>query len=95
MPWLAGRLALDGRGWSEAAAALAIELAAAEPPARPDPDDPRAVSWKVPGPGGHVRHYLAVRASSDDGPPGKRAWLVHCIEETDPPDRHARAVRAR
>lgn len=95
MPWLADRAAL-GRdaNWSEAAAALAAELAAGEPPGRPDPDDDAAVTWKVPGPGGHVRHYLALRATSgDDGGlarlDGKRPWLIgfllHCIEEAAPP----------
>jgi len=95
MPWLAERAALDrDADWSEAAAGLAAELAAAEPRERPDPGDDAAVTWKVPGPGGHVRHYLALRAAShDEGMPalleGKRPWLigflVHCIEEASPP----------
>lgn len=54
------------------------ELAAAEPAGRPDPDDPRALTWRVPGPGGHVRHYLAVAEARRAGVPeeeGKRAWL--------------------
>jgi len=70
MPWLAG-LGYDA----------ASELAAGEPSERPEPGDDRAVSWKVPGPGGHVRHYLALRAGGE-----KRVWLtgflVHCIQET-------------
>jgi hypothetical protein len=37
---------------------LALELAGTEPDGRPDPGE--AASWRVPGPGGHVRHYLAV-----------------------------------
>jgi hypothetical protein len=92
MPWLAERLRVDGTTWSEAAATLAAELAETEPPERPDPGDDRAVSWKVPGPGGHVRHYLAVRAAGGEGHGGtlplgaKRAWsmgfLIACIEET-------------
>jgi len=97
MPWLReqiGRHQGDGVGWSEAASALAAELAGAEPRERPEPGDERAVSWKVPGPGGHVRHYLAVRAAEDgrDGGPSvdaKRAWLagflIHCIQEAGPP----------
>ena len=81
MPWLRG----DGRP----AGAVAAELAAREPVERPDPDDDRAVTWKVPGPGGHVRHYLALRAAAEH--PGlplgdaKRAWvtgfLVRCLEQ--------------
>jgi hypothetical protein len=70
MPWL------QGVGFERAA-----ELAAAEPRERPDPDDERAVSWKVPGPGGHVRHYVAARAGGE-----KRVWLtgflIHCIGES-------------
>lgn len=92
MPWLRPQLAAD-RLWSEAAAELASRLAAAEPPERPDPADERAVSWKVPGPGGHVRHYLSIGAGGDGGGPGgadaKRSWLagflVHCIGEAAPP----------
>ena len=66
-----------------------LELARSEPLARPDPDDPDAVSWRVPGPGGHVRHYVALRsigaspdAVADAGVAGvadpaalKRVWL--------------------
>lgn len=37
---------------------LAAELACSEPESRPDPGD--APSWRVPGPGGHVRHYLVA-----------------------------------
>jgi hypothetical protein len=64
MPGLAEslRARLDGGStWPEAAAAVARELAAREPLERPTPDDPDAVSWRVPGPGGHVRHYVARR----------------------------------
>lgn len=43
----------------EAAAELSRELAEQEPLDKPDPTDERAASWKVPGPGGHVRHYVA------------------------------------
>jgi hypothetical protein len=98
MPWLADELArhrLDRSTWSEAAAVLATELADAEPAERPSPDDERAVSWKVPGPGGHVRHYLAIRAASEErGQPtadALRSWLkgflVHCIHEASPPEK--------
>jgi len=98
MPWVSeqmGRHQGDGVGWSEAAGALATELAAAEPSGRPEPGDERAVSWRVPGPGGHVRHYLAVRAAGDgrDGGPSadakRRSWLagflIHCIQEAVAP----------
>ena len=58
-------------------AALAAELAAAEPLSRPDPAE-GAPSWAVPGPGGHVRHYGALasieRAGLDDRRL-KRDWL--------------------
>jgi hypothetical protein len=68
---------------------LAGELAAAEPPGRPDPDD-GAPSWRVPGPGGHVRHYVAMQAAekrSPDADPAeaKRAFMycffLRCCEE--------------
>ena len=71
-------------------AGLTAELAAAEPAGRPSPDDERAATWRVPGPGGHVRHYLAVQAArllAPDLPEdaGKRAWLygffVRSLEE--------------
>ena len=70
MPWLANRDPL--------------ELAAQEPLEKPRPDDRRAVTWRVPGPGGHVRHLLAMRAAAHvvreaDGTTGardlKRAWV--------------------
>jgi hypothetical protein len=105
MPWLAEELERhrgDGIAWSEAAASLATELANAEPAERPDPGDALAVSWRVPGPGGHVRHYLAIRAAGDAGvpasPEAKRGWLkgflIHCIQEAAPPERRTlQAIR--
>lgn len=78
MPWLGELLA--GAGVAE----VCERLAAAEPLAKPPPDDGVA-SWRVPGPGGHVRHFLAVRAVGARPPELKRAWLfgffVHCCEE--------------
>ncbi len=70
----------------EAVAALCADLARAEPIDKPDPDDPDAMSWQVPGPGGHVRHYVARRAIEEvlreretpiEGDPAdlKRAWM--------------------
>ena len=38
----------------------ALELARREPLERPEPAE-ETVTWLVPGPGGHVRHYLALR----------------------------------
>ena len=98
IPWLADRVARERAGgapWSTVSAVLAVSLAAAEPPERPDPDDPGAVSWRVPGPGGHVRHYLAARAAFEEGrradADAKRSWLtgflVHCIGEAAPEGR--------
>ena len=78
MPWLAHRAA------SENPAALAFVLAAEEPLGKPEPGG-GAASWRVPGPGGHVRHFLAVRASGSGPAERKRAWLagffLHCCEE--------------
>lgn len=61
---LARRLA-GGLDWPFAAAAVSLELARREPLPRPRPDDELAVSWRVPGPGGHVRHYLVSAAIAD------------------------------
>ena len=38
------------------------ELAAREPLDKPQPDDDNAATWRVPGPGGHVSHFVAMRA---------------------------------
>jgi hypothetical protein len=68
---------------------LCRELAAAEPPGRPDPAD-GAPSWRVPGPGGHVRHYVAERAAERRSPDADRAeakrefmygFFLRCCEE--------------
>lgn len=88
MPWLADRLARAG----EAVPALAAELAEGEPVGRPEPGDAGAVTWTVPGPGGHVRHYLAAQAADAGGErltaAAKRSWvtgfLIHCIGEAAP-----------
>jgi hypothetical protein len=42
-----------------AIADLSRELASLEPRGKPDPGEGTA-SWKVPGPGGHIRHYVAL-----------------------------------
>jgi hypothetical protein len=90
MPWLADTLRKRG---GTGAAALSAELAGAEPTERPAPNDPHAVSWRVPGPGGHVRHFLALRAAQDppatglDEATAKRLWLsgfvLACCREAD------------
>jgi hypothetical protein len=50
---------------SDAIVSICTEIARAEPIERPDPDDENAWSWRIPGPGGHVRHYLSRRAIGD------------------------------
>lgn len=45
--------------WGAALTEICAELARAEPVGKPNPDDPAAAMWRVPGPGGHVRHYVA------------------------------------
>lgn len=63
--WLAGRL--EGLPWPEIAA-LCGDVAREEPEDRPDPGEGAPPSWRIPGPGGHVRHYLAVGAAAERGP---------------------------
>jgi len=88
--------------WSEAIVSICTEIARAEPVEKPDPDDENAWSWRVPGPGGHVRHYLSRRAIGDQlqkdpeqGPVSdpaelKQPWLygffVRACEEALPPE---------
>jgi len=75
--------------WPDTVADVAGGLADREPSARPEPDDPDAISWLVPGPGGHVRHYVAVELSGSAGSEGKRdviyGLLVRCCAEILPP----------
>jgi hypothetical protein len=91
-PGLAEQFEKLEAGTDRQAAALRVgrELAAAEPAGRPDPGDDVA-SWRVPGPGGHVRHYVALlaaerRAPDDDLAQCKRAFMygffVRCCEES-------------
>ncbi len=65
MPWLGEmleeRIGSGGRR-AEAIAGLSRELAAEEPDGKPDPPEG---SWRVPGPGGHVRHFLALAAADE------------------------------
>ena len=59
--WLGQAVAERGRASPEGVEALCAELASGEPLSRPDPGG-GAPSWRIPGPGGHVRHYLALEA---------------------------------
>lgn len=54
-----------GLDWPAAVRSLSAELASQEPLPKPSPGDAGAVSWRVPGPGGHVRHYLVSAAIAD------------------------------
>ena len=83
----------DDASIDDAVAALCGDLAMAEPIDKPSPDDPAAMSWQVPGPGGHVRHYLARRAIEEflrnredpiQGDPAdlKRAWIYGYLVRT-------------
>jgi hypothetical protein len=102
--WLATvageRLGDDGAAIRTLTAAIA-ELARAEPLDKPHPDDPAAATWRVPGPGGHVRHYVARRTIEDllqgrsrpfEGDPAelKAPWvygfLLRAYEEMLPDD---------
>jgi hypothetical protein len=65
MPWLAELLEERTAGAprrGEAIADLCRELAAEEPDGKPDLGEG---SWRVPGPGGHVRHFLALAAADE------------------------------
>ena len=84
MEWLAGRLRNGDL------ASVSAKLACAEPDGPPDPGQPQAASWRVPGPGGHVRHWIASRAvrletAADDARTLRRAWYygfyLRCCEE--------------
>lgn len=88
------RFARPGSDWPATVAAVSGELARREPAAKPRPDDPDAATWRVPGPGGHVRHLLALGAAGRLAPDGdtaelKRCWtyglLVRACEEAWPP----------
>lgn len=79
--WLAPALEPDAGGdaWT-GRSERCVELALAEPLERPDAEDERAATWRVPGPGGHVRHYLfeelaAKLEGAEAGPELKRPWV--------------------
>lgn len=89
------KLTAEGSGLDEAVASHSLSVAAGEPLARPSPED-GAFAWRVPGPGGHVRHYVAAQAIAElvREPGGdatgelKRAWTygfcVRCCEDALP-----------
>jgi hypothetical protein len=62
MPWLQEALTERIGAGTEQIAELCRSLAAEEPDEKPDPGQG---SWRVPGPGGHVRHYLALSAADE------------------------------
>ncbi len=87
--------------WPEAVAGVCADLARSEPLGKPSPEDEAAMSWRVPGPGGHVRHYVARRTIEEHlrgrdtptvGEPAelKRPWMygffVRACEEALPPE---------
>ncbi len=87
--------------WTSAIAETCADLARVEPVGKPHPDDPAAATWRVPGPGGHVRHYVARRTIEEhlqgrdrpvDGDPAdlKVPWcygfFVRACEEVLPQD---------
>ena len=69
----------SGVGWAFAARAVCLELARSEPLPKPSPDDHRAVSWKVPGPGGHVRHYVVAAAIAELLSEGDEGRIAHTL----------------
>jgi hypothetical protein len=62
MPWLGEMLDQRPDSGTDGIAELCRELAGDEPDEKPDPGQG---SWRVPGPGGHVRHYLALAAADE------------------------------
>ena len=103
MPWLGDLVRArveTGASHLDAIIEVSGELARREPVERPDPDDELSASWRVPGPGGHIRHYLALHAARREagsrperelGLALKRSWMygfyLRCGEESLPPER--------
>lgn len=54
-----------GDDWPSAVSVISRRFAEVEPLPKPAPGDDRAVTWKVPGPGGHVRHYVVAAAIAE------------------------------
>jgi hypothetical protein len=68
-PWLTalvGERLADSADQASALTAACADLARAEPVGKPHPDDPAAATWRIPGPGGHVRHYVARRTIEEE-----------------------------
>ncbi len=66
--WIPGMLEerfAENADWSAAVVSICTEIARTEPLEKPDLDDENSWSWRVPGPGGHVRHYLSRRSIGD------------------------------
>lgn len=78
MPWLEERLN-SGQTWTE----ICQDLVAEEPDEKPDPGEG---SWRVPGPGGHVRHFLALAAADE---------VIHGGANGDPSSRELSAGEAK
>jgi hypothetical protein len=78
MPWLGERIDAG-----DALAEICNELAADEPDGKPDPGEG---SWRVPGPGGHVRHFLALAAADE---------VIHADSGRDPATRELSAGEAK
>ena len=66
-PWLSRKLEDQGEAPAEAIVEVSRELARSELEDRPEPDG-GAPSWRVPGPGGHVRHYVAIETAARRAP---------------------------
>ena len=82
--WIAEELAARqaaGAAEADALTALAAELADAEPEGKPAPDDERSASWRIPGPGGHVRHFVALRAAPGEKRDFLYGFFRRCCEE--------------
>lgn len=67
MPWLALKISERveaGREPETARREACVELALSEPEERPSPDS-GAASWRIPGPGAHVRHLVALETADE------------------------------
>jgi hypothetical protein len=87
MPGLADMLEerlAGGPNLPAAVEAVARDLASREPLDRPEPSDADAVTWRVPGPGGHVRHYVALRLAAGRTQLKREfvfGFVIRCCEE--------------
>lgn len=80
-PWLIEHL-VDG--FEDSIGEISMSLASAEPLGKSAPAD-GSPAWRIPGPGGHVRHFLALRAIGAGPPELKRDWMfgfmLRCCED--------------